>query len=298
MDPATDSARRIVIVAGMPRAATTFLYHTLAKHPQAWVPPRKEVEYFSLNYSRGSAWYSSFFDGAGTGQVGFDISPIYFMDEKVPARILAFDPHAKVILLVRDPVEFVLSFFANRRGATHEDLRFADFLSGHTYVKDGQALEFDFRDGRIQETIEAFRETFGSNLLLCSYDLVREDPLSALKVIESFSGIPSHFDHANFENVRVNASDQKNIVWLNRLMHTKWFVDAVVRAVPKGLILKARYWVQTRRTSGGDASPLPGTEGDRALAEASLVRDRQYVADLFRDSRVLLGSGEPIHGAT
>lgn len=294
MTPDTTLAHRIVIVAGMPRAATTFLYHTLAKHPKAWVPPRKEVEYFSLNHYRGEDWYYSFFEGAAPDQVGFDISPIYFMEPDVPSRIHDFNPDAKVVLLIRDPVEFVLSFFANRRGATHEELSFSDFLSGHTYDKDGRTVEFDFDDGRIQETIERFRSTFGPNLLLCSYGTVREDPLPVLQAIESFAGLPAYFDSDNFENVRVNASDQRNIVWLNRLMHQKWFADLVVRLVPKRLILHARYWVQTRRNSGPEAPRMQGTEEDRALAERGLASDKLYVDELFRDSGLLLGTGEPV----
>lgn len=294
MTPEAGRSPRIVIVAGMPRAATTFLYHTLANHPQAWVPPRKELEYFSLNHYRGPEWYHAFFEGAGEDRVGFDISPIYFMDPEVPSRIHDFNPDAKVVLLIRDPVEFVLSFFANRRGATHGELAFEEFLAGHTYSKDGRTIDFVFDDGRIEETIERFRSAFGPNLLLCSYEVVRADPLPTLKAIEAFSGLPSHFTADNFENVRVNASDQRNIVWLNRLMHMKWFADLVVRLVPKALILRARYWVQTRRTSDAAAPGAQGSDSDRALAERALQGDSRYVERLFSGSGILLGSGEPV----
>lgn len=292
MESEPDLARRIVIVAGMPRAATTFLYHTLSGHPDVWVPPRKEVEYFSLNYDRGPDWYLRFFEGAVDKEVGFDISPIYFMHPEVPERIRTLNPGARVVLLIRDPVEFVLSFFANRRGAGHESLEFEDFLAGHTYAKDGQTVEFVFDDGRIEEQIERFRSAFGNNLLLCSYDVVRDDPLPVLRAIEAFAGLRSHFEADNFDNVRINASDQRNIVWLNRLMHTKWFVDLVVRLVPKRLILRARYWVQTRRSTENER-PSPSDDPNRSLAEAKLVSDSRYVQELFADSGILLGNGVP-----
>jgi len=297
MTPEREPSQRIVVVAGMPRAATTFLYHTLAKHPQAWVPARKEIEYFSLNHYRGTDWYRSFFEGAAEHQVGFDISPIYFMVPEVPERIRKFDPSAKIVLLVRDPVEFVLSFYANRRGATHEDIGFEAFLSGHTYSKDGRTVELVFDDGRIRSAIEGFRSAFGANLLLCSYESLRHDPLPVLMAIEAFAGMQSYFTSGNFENVRVNAGDQRNIVWLNWMMHQKWFADAVVRLVPRSLILRARYWVQTRRKGGSEASSVPEWEGDRSLAEARLVGDRRYVQELFRGAGLLLGSGEPFPAA-
>jgi len=293
MKPPSNKARRIIIVAGMPRAATTFLYHTLSGHPSVWVPPRKEVEYFSLNHHRGPGWYLSFFNGVDEATVGFDISPIYFMHDEVPERISSWNPDAKVVLLIRDPVEFVLSFFANRRGAGHQHLDFDDFLSGHGYTKDGQTVEFAFDDGRIEETIERYCSAFGENLLLLSYELVREDPLQVLNAIEAFAGIPSHFDCDNFENVRINASDQRNIVWLNRLMHTKWFVDLVVRLVPKSLILRARYWVQTRRTSSENRTDSEDNT-NRAIAEERLKGDRRFVSELFAESAMLTGTREAV----
>ena len=56
---------KICIVVGMPRAATTYLYQTLASHPDAFVPARKELEFYSINYARGNAWYESFFVRSG-----------------------------------------------------------------------------------------------------------------------------------------------------------------------------------------------------------------------------------------
>jgi len=293
MEPQLELARRVIIVAGMPRAATTFLYHTMAQHPAVWVPSRKEVEYFSLNYDRGRDWYLSFFDGASEEQVGFDVSPIYFMHPEVPDRIRQLNPDARVVLLIRDPVEFVLSFYANRQGAGYEDLAFQDFLSGHTYEKDGQTVEFAFDDGVIERTVERFRDRFGENLLLCSYEVVRDDPLPVLKAIEAFAGIPCHFNDENFENVRINASDQRNIVWLNRLMHTRWFVDLVVRLVPKTLILRARYWVQTRRADVAKEGP-EDFDPNQALAQERVADDQRYVHQLFDRSGILLGTGEPV----
>jgi hypothetical protein len=294
MTHSTRTEPGIVIVAGMPRAATTFLYHTLGRHPKAWIPPRKELEFFSLNHTRGDSWYRSFFEGAEGGQIGFDISPIYFMVPEVPERIRAFDANAKVVLLVRDPVEFVISFFHNRRGVTRENLDFAEFLAGHRYTKDGQTIEFVFEDGIVRDAIERFRSVFGPNLLLCDYASVKADPLPVLKAIEAFAGLPSHFNDRNFENVRVNASDQRNIVWLNHLMHQRWFADLVVRFVPKKLILRARYWVQTRRRAGtGEEGATGPGDQDHALAAERLAGDRRYVRELFAESGSLLGTGEP-----
>ena len=285
--------RRICVIAGMPRAATTFLYHTLGKNPSVFVPARKELEFFSLNYERGSRWYLNFFKDMAAGQVGFDISPMYFMDDRSPQRMLEVNPDVKVILILRNPVEFVLSFYRNRLAATTGTLDFEGFLERHTYEKDGHVLTLEFKNGTISRNIDRFRQAFSNNLLLCDYRIIEEDPLPVLTAIESFLGIPRFFRHDNFENVRINASDQINLKFVNRLMHKKWFADLVTRLFPKRLIMFVRYKLQSyrpHRTQG----ITPGADEKKARsAQLQLAADVEYVSNLFPNAGLVLGSGQP-----
>ena len=95
----TDSAdHNLVIIAGMPRAGTTSLYHVLAKHPAFYASYRKETAYFSYNYQfKGVEWYRDLFRGRKPHQLGLDISPQYFMDRRSIDRIVDFCEHPKVI---------------------------------------------------------------------------------------------------------------------------------------------------------------------------------------------------------
>ena len=54
-------SKKLVVVAGMARAGTTFLYHNFMLHPDIYVPARKELAFFSYNYDHGYDWYQSFF---------------------------------------------------------------------------------------------------------------------------------------------------------------------------------------------------------------------------------------------
>ncbi len=71
----------------------------------------------------------------------------------------------------------------------------------------------------------------------------------------------------------MTASNQLNIVWLNRLMHQELFADLVVRLVPKHSIPQVRYWVQTRRQPEAKTATAQGDESDRVLAEERLEGD-------------------------
>jgi len=105
-------AKRIAIVAGMPRSGTTSLYYFLGQHPSIFVPFLKETDFFSFNCDRGLEWYCDLFREMRAGQTGIDISPSYFYDPQAAVRIKAANKDAKVILAVRNPVEFVVSWYA------------------------------------------------------------------------------------------------------------------------------------------------------------------------------------------
>ena len=103
---------------GTQKGGTTTLHRLLAGHPQVFLPPCKEVHYFDLNAEKPSSWYSQHFSGAGPEQHCGEITPFYLFHPEVPKRIQALLPQARLIVLLRDPVERTLSqvFHARERG--------------------------------------------------------------------------------------------------------------------------------------------------------------------------------------
>ena len=76
----------------------------------------KEVHYFSLNFASGEAWYRSQFDSAEPEQRCGEITPYYLFHPQAAARVREALPQAKLIVLLRDPVERALSqYFHSRR---------------------------------------------------------------------------------------------------------------------------------------------------------------------------------------
>ena len=102
---------QMLIIAGMPRGGTTTLYHIFDNHPGFFTPFRKETAYFSLNFYKGEKWYKGLYAGCPDGVPGLDISPQYFVDLRAIERIKALMPNAKVVLSVRDPVDWIKSSF-------------------------------------------------------------------------------------------------------------------------------------------------------------------------------------------
>lgn len=94
---------------GTQKGGTTTLQYLLAQHPQVFLPAAKELQFFSLYYGRGAAWYAEQFSGAGSHQCCGEITPYYLFHPRAPQRIAGLLPRVKLVVLLRDPVERCLS---------------------------------------------------------------------------------------------------------------------------------------------------------------------------------------------
>lgn len=119
---------RSAFVVGAPRCGTTFLAKALAGHPQvcfskpkethffvrAWPSiPREEVarEYLRRHFAHLGPQHRVIADG----------SPSHLYDPEVARRILAFDPEARLVVTVRNPIDMVYSYHARLLYTLDED---------------------------------------------------------------------------------------------------------------------------------------------------------------------------------
>jgi hypothetical protein len=121
------------VIAGAMRCGTTSLFEYLAGHPQVAPSLRKEIHYFDLHFHRGPAWYVRQF--AAVRQVArgemtrpFESSPYYMFDPRVPARLREAAPDARVVFLLRDPVERAISHYRKNLRDGREPLSFAEAI--------------------------------------------------------------------------------------------------------------------------------------------------------------------------
>ena len=100
---------------GVPRAGTTWLHQLLSAHPDVYLPSRrKEVRFFDRHHEEGQAWYEAFFcpsDEAGRYSAIGEISPQYLYCDPCPERISTLLPEAKLLVMLRHPVDRAYSQF-------------------------------------------------------------------------------------------------------------------------------------------------------------------------------------------
>ena len=130
------------LIIGAKRGGTTTLFRTLERHPDvaSLVPAFARIKsphYFDLNYERGDAWYRSHF-ALRRGRLRGESNPYLLFHPLGPDRVVGIVPDAKLIALLRDPVERAFSHYWDRVKIGIETLTFADAVAAEAARLAGQ----------------------------------------------------------------------------------------------------------------------------------------------------------------
>ena len=110
-------------VIGVVRSGTTSLYHYLGQHPCISSSAYDELGYFDDNFHLGLNWYRSLFptkfiqkkiESKYKKFLTYDVTPFYIYNPLVVDRIFKFSPNAKIIAVLRNPIDRAYSNFNNR----------------------------------------------------------------------------------------------------------------------------------------------------------------------------------------
>ncbi len=139
-----------VMIPGMPRGGTTYLYNVLMRHPQVYVPKIKEVGFFlESNFeSKGEEWYYRLFEGVDSTEKIFDVSTSLFTEfECAIPKIQNFLPGVKMIIPVRDPAECAVSIFYQHHltKIIPQKMSFIDWIEGVTIDNSLGVFKFDLK---------------------------------------------------------------------------------------------------------------------------------------------------------
>jgi hypothetical protein len=122
------------IIIGVQRCGTTSLYNYLIEHPNVAPAFKKEVHFFDKHFKKGPIWYRahfpSFFYASYVKQIRRqdlitgEATPYYIFYPHTPKRILETVPQAKLIVLLRNPVDRAYSHYHHEVRMGTETLSF------------------------------------------------------------------------------------------------------------------------------------------------------------------------------
>ena len=145
-------------ILGAAKAGTTSLYHYINQHPDVYMSEPKEAWFFDgKDYKKGVEWYwNRYFKGwSGQKAVG-EASPYYLFLPYVPERIHKNIPDAKLIVILRNPVDRAYSHWWQHYVHGVEPLSFNDaILANFEQMKSG----ISFEDGNVETLWEEYLTT-------------------------------------------------------------------------------------------------------------------------------------------
>jgi len=227
-------------IAGAPRCGTTALYSYLKEHPNVFLSEVKELHFFASDFPdlnkvalRSVEDYLQLFSAAGDDHLAVgDISPLYMYSDVALENIKRFDPKAKIILILRNPVDFVHSVHQLNLGLLREDEpSLAKAWDLQEERRQGRGVPKSSRElklvlygelGSFGKHVKRVYDTFArEQVLVILFEDFARDPRAVYESILSFLGVPS--DHRT-EFPPVNAGFEARSRLLARIIHPPKFV--------------------------------------------------------------------------
>lgn len=203
------------LIVGAMKAGTTFLHEYLVQHPSCAAPAEKELHFFDNNFERGTRWYRSRFPirpwmqtRRGRRMISGEASPYYFFHPLAAARAREVCPRARIIVLLRDPVDRAYSHYKQNVRAGFESLSFADALHAEAgrlageearliaqpgYYSSAHQTHSYMARGDYAPQLTRWFDAFGrSNVLVLQSERLWEKPAMVYAKVVSFLGLPGY----------------------------------------------------------------------------------------------------------
>jgi sulfotransferase family protein len=256
------------IIIGAAKAGTTALYWYLAEHPDVFMSPVKEANYFA--YGRDAAGqliygdpavhyfpvtsldeYEQLFTGAAGAVAIGEASPIYLECPQSAGRIRELIPDARILCSIRHPVDRAYSNYLMhlRRGGQRLDPE-RDLNAGAAWAHPNSHW---MRIGKYHEQLSRYFEAFpGQQIRVSLFEDLTHNPPAFMRDVYRFVNVEPEFT-PDFATPHAPGGMPASR-WLEGLFGSATLRSAVEPWVPKG----AANWVRRLRTLNmRKAPPLP-----------------------------------------
>ena len=293
------------LIIGAPKAGSTALHAALARHPALYMSEVKEPKFFltdgppparggpgDVQTYREHVWrrsdYEALFDAAPAGTLRGESTPLYLHDPAAHRRIRALIPRARLIVVLRDPVERAHSNWTHMWSAGLEPV--GDVVSAcaeeQRRVEAGWASFWQYVGlGRYGEQLEHLYTQFpAEQVLILRYVTLVDAPAETLDRICRFLGVaPGIISAVPRENVTAHPDQTLRYHAVSRALRT---ASAAGKFLPgtSGTVLTDPLERMLQR-SAPPRKPITWQEREALLPyfEADIGRLERLTGDDFSD---------------
>lgn len=197
----------------------------------------KETWYFSHEdrWQRGIGWYSAFFISASEGMMVGEASTTYTMHPSianVPQRIAQCTPNAKLVYMIRDPIERLVSHYQHLwyAGETEVDLQ-------SEIKRNSDLLDFSRYYMQIEQFLPYFPPDRWKVLL---FEEFRSRAQSVLSEVYGFLGVAEDYVPPDQSVRNATAGKVRASRWVDIARRVPGVVAAAHTLVPPGIVRRVR----------------------------------------------------------
>jgi hypothetical protein len=231
------------VIIGAAKSGTTSLYHYLDQHPDVFMSPVKETNFFAWS-GQGEHWgrdyipfpvrtleeYEALFADAGDARAVGEASPLYLETPGAAARIHELLPDARLVVILREPVARARSAYAMRvrKGVERRGLAEA-FAADPSYLA----------HGRYHALLAPFYDAFPADrILVLEFGEFRRDTAGVMRTVHRFIGVDPDFQADLSATHNEGGFPRSRLI--NRLLYNPFVRRRVAAAVPDVIRRAAR----------------------------------------------------------
>uniref|UniRef100_A0A3P9K641 Sulfotransferase n=1 Tax=Oryzias latipes TaxID=8090 RepID=A0A3P9K641_ORYLA len=199
--PGTNKQIPQSIIIGVRKGGTRALLEMLDIHPDV-AAAATEVHFFDWdeNYAKGLEWYRDLMPYSYPHQITIEKTPGYFTSALAPERIRAMNSSIKLLLILRDPTERVISDYTQvyfNRLENHKPVQAIENL----LVRNGalntryKAIQRSMYDIHMRNWLQHFSL---EQIHIVDGNALIQDPLPELQKVERFLNLPPRIISSNF----------------------------------------------------------------------------------------------------
>ncbi|MBK1988965.1 sulfotransferase [Sphaerospermopsis aphanizomenoides BCCUSP55] len=198
-----------LFIVGVPKSGTTSMHIYLAEHPEIFMSPVKEPYYFAPDLKvswriADNSQYLSLFNSEKNAKYFGESSTGYMYSKLAAQNIKKFCPDAKIIIMLRHPVDMLYSLHGQLLSTGHENiLDFEEALASANKRQQGSKIPISCEEPKLllyfdivrySEQLKRYLELFDrlKNIHIILFDDFCQDPKAIyIKTLE-FLGVDSN----------------------------------------------------------------------------------------------------------
>jgi Sulfotransferase domain len=232
-DGRTKGALPNLVVIGAQKCGTTSLHYYLGRHPEISMSGAKELDFFVSwgSWTKGLDWYAAQFDAAAP--VRGESSPSYTdypRNDGVAERMHSVLPEAKLVYLVRDPIDRIVSHYLHDYSVGRLEQPLEEVLGGP------QGERYTTRSRYFLQLEQYLSHYPLERILVVAQEELLADRAATIRRVFEFLGVDASFGDPRFERIMHPTSHRRR---KTRLLSSLEQI-ALRAGVPKSLTFQAQ----------------------------------------------------------